>query len=126
MRRTYKTIKCATCHRDATAPNSRTQFCTTCRLARQVAWQDGRPSSCSVCGADFIAWYGRDWRFCSTHASPGRDSVKGECASCWEKDRDLYNEDVRLCYPCLLDPQNYDRVRSYVLRVHERIMSDQN
>lgn len=113
--RTYKTIRCADCGGEAKAPNSRTLYCAFCRLARGVAWQDGRTDRC-VCGREFIAWNGRrSSRYCGQcfieyAPAGGRESIEGECRLCKTTGR-LHSEHLHVCYPCLSNPANYKIVK---------------
>jgi len=123
-------IECVDCGREVDAPNGQTKYCTLHRLARAVEWHDGRTVECRNCGRDYVAWHGRgrDRRCgqCVATAMPGgtRDSVKGGCRLCRQQ-KNLVSEDVTLCYPCLHDPINREKVPRMVLAKSAQVKREQ-
>lgn len=132
-KRDYPTIRCADCGHEAKAPNKQTKYCSTCRLAKQAAWHDGRLLTCG-CGAEYVSWPGTGhgmMRTCGTcfeaaSSAGGRESVPGHCNLCERDDVPLFTQHMRVCYPCLQSPANMAKVKAGIASIHQRLTARKN
>jgi hypothetical protein len=129
-KREYEVGKCADCGRSMKiSPRAKKnqKYCAVCRLARGAAWCDGRTTTCS-CGREYVAWNGaksmQSCGFCFIEHAPlgGREAVPGTCGyhkqgTCHsDTETVIYHEKLKLCYPCLHDPEKYDDTKRAILR----------
>lgn len=136
-KRKYKMGTCADCGGPMKMAAKNQKYCTTCRLGRQAAWQDGRTSECPLCGEDFINWSGD--KGATAHLSCGRcfierapagqrESVVGTCG--WHEQGTchsdtptvVYSEHIALCFPCLTDPKKHADNRLAIKAKHRAMV----
>ena len=126
-KRSYQTIRCADCGREAKAPNKLTRYCSACRLGRGAQWHDGRLTTCA-CGREYVAWNGKRTQprcgRCFEAAAPQgqRESVTGTCGVC-RQEKVLHSDPIRICFACLDLPEKRPAIRDYINRKYQQLQT---
>ncbi len=112
-------IICTDCGRVVEAPNKRTLYCSTHRLARNLQHFTTQTVKCLVCGGRFCPIVAKDV-LCHKCASPtalstfSRYHVDGDCKVCNAQAVKLFSSELPVCLPCLRNP---DRRRDVLRKV---------
>lgn len=112
-------IICTDCGRVVSAPNKRTLYCSTHRLARNLQHFGMQTVRCTVCDTRFCPVVAKDI-LCWKHAAPsistqGRHHVLGDCKVCDAQAVRLFSAELPVCLPCLRRPDKRREVLRKVL-----------
>lgn len=138
-KRKYPEGECQHCGGPMKVATSNQKWCATCRLGRQAAAHTGWEAECPLCGEAYIDWSQTSRRNagamrcggCFIRLAPmgARESVPGTCV--WhplgkchsDTETWVYSTDVRLCFPCLTDPDKFKSNRRAIAEKHVKLTS---
>lgn len=98
-----RTIRCVTCNAPTPTTRKNTKYCVPCRLLKNVKFYANTTKKCWGCDGRFAPLHRNDV-LCGTCDDAPPRSITGICSFCKNK-TELYNDNVKLCLPCIKDPE---------------------
>jgi len=103
---TERVIECADCGEHYTTRRANTKYCVICRWLRDLLYIGARTKKCWLCDTEFAPLSSKG-ELCGTcDTVPRRSHVEGKCSFCEQDKPNLLHEDLRVCVPCALKPEN--------------------